>query len=132
MVSSVEPVCLTSAVPRCAELLLIASSIFQEIPDFMVIVPLGVRWHVQAGHLFSVVTLESHRSEIGGVRTGVYRRGSRPLGGRTGAALLNFDGHQPKNWKSVARDIGIQRHLEPRVAVLGRWNVGTSEPRPKS
>ena len=40
------------------------------------------------GHLLSVVTLEHHGSEIGGGPTYVHRRGIRPLGGRTGAALF--------------------------------------------
>ena len=32
----------------------------------------GVRWHVQAGHRLSIVTLEHHRSEISGVWTSLW------------------------------------------------------------
>ena len=51
------------------------------------IITYTLEWAVQAGHRLSIVRLEHHRSEIGGVWTGVHRRGIRPEGGRTGAAL---------------------------------------------
>ena len=64
-------------------------------------------------HLLSVVTLEHYGFEIGGGSTYVYRRGIRPLGGRTGAALLTLTGINPRTGK------GPQGGLFPQPSVAG-------------
>ena len=51
----------------------------------------------------------------------------RPLGGRTGAALLSFTGTNPRTGGQWLRDSGTPRHLEPRQAP-GHWNLGTWNP----
>ena len=80
-----------------------------------------LEWAVQAGHLLSGVTLESHGSEIRGARTGKYRSGNSPSGRPHWCGSFEIlNGHQPQNWKSVART------LEPRDI-----SNPESQPRPK-
>ena len=57
---------------------------------FARIITSTLEWAVHAGHHLSIVTPEHHGSEIGGVRTRVFRRGIRPEVGRTGACFSKF------------------------------------------
>ena len=51
-----------------------SANVFVKLHDYVPRFHHGGRWHVRALHLFSVVTLEHHRSEIGG------RHGNSPSG----------------------------------------------------
>ena len=76
-----------------------------------------LEWAVQAGHRLSIVRLGHHRSEIGGVWTGEYRRRIRPEGGRTGAALLSLKvSREASSLKLLREKVG----LRPWTRSLGR------------
>ena len=113
--------------------LLIASSIFQEFHDFIVIFVHPWWWYwgtfaktndrvSEAVALSRVV--QRPRSWLS---RGEYRRRIRALGGRTGAALLILMGTNPRTGSQWLRDSGTPRHPEPRQAP-GHWNLGTWNP----
>ena len=78
------------------------------------------------GYLLSVVTLESHGSEIGGILTGVYRRGIRPSGRPRGCGSFELLTGTPE------LEVSGTGHGNPETSRTASRSTGTLEPRSKA